>query len=133
MKTKSIRQSVTFRASPKEVYEALMDSRRHARFTGSSAAISRKVRGPIRAYDGFITGENIELVPGSRIVQAWQVGEKCWPKEHRSRATFVLKKTRTGTRLSLFHSGVPVRCYDVIRRGWWDAYWKPMKKMLEEA
>ena len=132
MKTKSIRQSVIFRTDPHKVYEALMDSRKHARFTGSKASISRKARGPITAYDGFITGENIELVPDSRIVQAWEAGEKCWPKGHRSKVTLVLKKTRSGTRMSFFHSGVPAGCYETIRTGWWDAYWKPMKKMFDE-
>ena len=129
---KNIRQTVAFRASPHEVYEALLDSRKHARFTGSRASISRRVHGPIRAYDGFITGENIELIPDSRIVQVWRAGEKCWPRDHYSKVTFSLKKVRTGTRMSFFHSGVPAGCYNLIRDGWWDAYWKPMKKMLEE-
>jgi uncharacterized protein YndB with AHSA1/START domain len=30
---KTIRQSVTFEASPYDVYEALMDSKKHSRFT----------------------------------------------------------------------------------------------------
>ncbi|MGA2318205.1 MAG: hypothetical protein ABSG71_17760 [Thermodesulfobacteriota bacterium] len=45
MKTKTIRQSITFKASPHEVYDALMDSRKHAKFTGAKARISRKVGG----------------------------------------------------------------------------------------
>jgi len=134
MKTKSIRQSVTFRASPKEVYEALMDSRRHARFTGSKASISRRVHGKIMAYDGYITGENIELEPGRRIVQSWKANDSCWkPEGHFSKATFSLKRTRTGTRLTFFQSAVPVSCYKSLRQGWHDAYWKPMKKMFEET
>ena len=132
MRTKSIRQSVIFRADPHKVYEALMDSRKHARFTGSKASISRRVHGKIQAYDGFITGENMELEPDRRIVQAWRAGEKCWPKQHLSKVTFALKRVRTGTRLSFFHSGVPEGCYNTIRTGWWEAYWTPMKKMFVE-
>jgi uncharacterized protein YndB with AHSA1/START domain len=49
MKTKSIRQSVVFKAPPHEVYEALMDSKKHARFSGEEARISRKDGGKIRA------------------------------------------------------------------------------------
>jgi len=39
------RQSVIIKATPREVYEALMDSRKHSRFTGAKASISRKVGG----------------------------------------------------------------------------------------
>ncbi len=132
MKTKNIRQSITFRAAPKEVYEALMDSRKHSRFTGSKASISRKVHGKIMAYDGYITGTNLELLPARRIVQSWHANDSCWKdKEHYSKATFSLKKTRIGTRLTFFQSGVPESCYKSIKQGWWDSYWNPMKKMLE--
>ena len=64
--SKLIRQTVTFKASPHAVYEALMDSRQHARFTQSAGRISRKVGGAISAFDGYITGANLELVPTRR-------------------------------------------------------------------
>lgn len=41
MKTKSIKQIVTFKAPPEAVYEALMDFRKHSKFTGAPAKISR--------------------------------------------------------------------------------------------
>ena len=34
MHTKTIRHSVTFKANAHEVHEALMDSKKHAKFTG---------------------------------------------------------------------------------------------------
>jgi len=61
MRTKTIRQSVTFKASPHAVYEALMDSRKHARFTSAKAKISRKVNGRFTAYDGYIEGVHLDL------------------------------------------------------------------------
>jgi uncharacterized protein YndB with AHSA1/START domain len=63
MKIKDIQQKVTFKAAIHDVYEALMDSRKHARFTGAPARMSRKIGGTFSAYDGYITGVNIELVP----------------------------------------------------------------------
>jgi hypothetical protein len=65
---KTIRQSVTFKASPHDVYEALMDSKKHGRFTGSRARISRKVGGAIMAYDDYVRGENVRLIP-DRIIE----------------------------------------------------------------
>ena len=129
MKTKNIRQSVTFKTNPHEVYEALMDSRRHAKFTGEKARISRKIGGKLMAYGGYIEGVNLDLVPDKKIVQSWRGSD--WPKGHYSKATFTLKKVKGGTRLSFFQSGVPAQHYNGIKKGWRDFYWAPMKKMLE--
>ena len=69
MKTKSIKQSVTIKASPKEIYDALMDSKKHSKFTGGKANISNKVGGKFTAYDEYCFGTNLELVPNKKIVQ----------------------------------------------------------------
>lgn len=130
MKTKNIRQSVTFRAAPKDVYEALMDSRKHARITGGKASISRKIGGKITAYDGYITGRNLELDANKKIVQSWHASD--WPEGHESRVTFTLAKVPGGTRLTFTHSGVPEKQYASIREGWIEFYWEPMRKFLEK-
>ena len=127
--SKPIHQSVTFKATPHEVYEALMDSRKHAKFTGSKATISRKVGGKIMAYDGFISGENLELVSDQKIVQSWHGSD--WPAAHMSKVTFKLAPVKGGTRLTFTHSGVPDAHYAGIKQGWIDSYWTPMKAMLE--
>ena len=129
MKTKNIRQSVTFKASPHEVYEALMDSRRHAKLTGEKARVSRKIGGKLMAYGGYIEGVNLDLVSDKKIVQSWRGSD--WPKGHYSKATFALKKVKGGTHLSFTQTGVPAQYYEEIKQGWRDFYWAPMKKMLE--
>jgi activator of HSP90 ATPase len=131
MKTKTIRQSVTFVASPHQVYEALMDSRKHARFTGAKARISRKMGGKFTAYDGYIEGIHLNLIPDKKIIQSWRGSD--WPEGHYSRATFSLKKVKNGTRLSFTQSGVPDQHYTDIHQGWRDYYWKPMKEMFEKG
>jgi len=130
MKTKTIRQSVIFKTRPHEVYKALMDSRQHAKFTGANAKISRKVGGKFIAYDGYIEGINLNLVPDRKIVQSWRGSD--WPEGHYSRATFSLRKAKNGTRLTFAQTGVPDQEYHDIRQGWRDYYWKPMKEMLEK-
>jgi activator of HSP90 ATPase len=129
--SKLIRQTVTFNASPHAVYEALMDSRKHAKFTRSQATISRKVGGPLTAYNGYITGKNLELVPDQKIVQAWHASD--WPTGHWSKVTFRLAPVPGGTRLSFTHSGVPDDQVENIRQGWIDNYWDPMKAMLTKG
>jgi activator of HSP90 ATPase len=131
MRTRTIRQRVDFSADPHDLYEALMDSKKHSEFTRSKCVISRKVGGKVRSYDGYIVGENIELVPDEKIVQTWMAEEDCWPAGHISRVTFVLKPIKSGTRLTFTHSGVPVDCGDRFDAGWQEHYWAPLKEMLE--
>ena len=130
MKTKTIRQSVTFKASPHAVYEALMDSRKHSKFTGAQAKISRKVEGRFTAYDGYIEGVHLNLVRDKKIVQSWRGSD--WPEGHFSRVTFSLKKMKDSARLTFTQNGVPNQHYRDINQGWRDYYWKPMKEMLEK-
>ncbi len=127
---KTIRQSVTFKASPRAVYEALMDSRRHAKFTGAPARISRKPGGRFTAYGPYISGVNLELVPGKRIVQFWRA--QGWPQYHYSTVTYALAKVKGGTRLTFIHEGVPNNDYKDKKSGWITHYWRPMKAMLEQ-
>jgi len=75
MVTRTIKQSVTIKASPHVVYEALMDSKKHAAFTGGKATISRKVGGKFSVFDEYAEGENLELVPDKKIVQSWRASD----------------------------------------------------------
>jgi len=43
MGLKNIRQSVTFRVKPHEIYEVLMDANKHSKLTGSEVRIDRNV------------------------------------------------------------------------------------------
>jgi activator of HSP90 ATPase len=130
MKLKDIKQSVQFKASPHDVYEALVDSKKHALFTGGEAKISRKVGGKFTAYDDYIEGINLELIPDARIVQSWRASD--WPEGHYSQATFVITKTDGGCKLLFSQTGVPEEQYEAIKQGWVDFYWAPMKKMFSE-
>jgi activator of HSP90 ATPase len=131
MKTRTIRQTVAFKAQPHDVYEILMDSRKHAKFTGSRCTISRKVGGKISISDGYIHGENVALVQDKKIVQLWRPEEECWPADHYSKVTFSIRAAKGGTQLAFTQSGVPVGCGDRFDTGWREYYWAPMKESLE--
>jgi len=80
---KTIKQRVKFKADPATVYDLLADSRKHTAFTGRQAIISRKIGGTFSIGKSDVTGINVDLVPGRRIVQAWRhrlmVGRSsCW-------------------------------------------------------
>ncbi len=128
--SKIIHQTVTFKASPHDVYEALMDSKKHAAFTGGKASISRKVGGSVKAYDDYILGKNVELVPDKKIVQDWRAVD--WPEGYFSRITFEFTAIPAGSRLDFTHAGVPDGTEEEFTQGWIDNYWEPMKAFFEK-
>lgn len=128
MKTKTIKQTVTFPASPHEIYELLMNSKKHAKFSGGAANVSAKVGGRVEAYDGYIEGKNVELVKDKKIVQDWRASD--WPEGVWSVVRFELEPTKTGTRLSFTQTGVPQEFVSDITTGWKEFYWTPMKVWL---
>src|SRR5882757_1287137 len=93
-------------ASAQEIYEAWLDSRGHSRMTGSKAAMSDQIGAEVSAWGGYISGRNIELVPGERIVQSWRTSQ--FTDEHGdSIVTVTLESVGGGTLLTLVHSNVP--------------------------
>jgi activator of HSP90 ATPase len=128
---KAIRQTITFEASPHEIYEMLMDSKKHSDFTGSTAKISREVGGKFTVWGGDISGENMELVKDRKIVQKWRSGD--WPEGHFSTAAFELKADGKKTRLTLTQTDVPNDKYESIKQGWIDFYWDNMKAALKKS
>lgn len=128
MKTKTIKQTVTFKAPPLRVYEMLMNSRQHQSLSGEKAKISNKVGGRFTAWGSHISGINLVLKPGERIVQAWRA-TGWWP-DHYSVAIFDLKKAGAGTKLTFTQIGVPPNRYSGHYRGWIETYWTPMKEIF---
>ena len=129
--SKPIIQTITFKASPHDVYEALMDSKKHTAFTGEKASISRKVGGKYSAYDNYITGKNLELVPDEKIVQSWHAVD--WAEGIYSTITFKLTPIPSGTRLEFTHEDVPEGTEKEFTQGWIDNYWEPLKAYLEKV
>jgi activator of HSP90 ATPase len=125
---KTIRQTRTFGASPTRLYDTLMDSRKHAAFTGEAASISKKVGGKIAAYGDYIEGKNVELIRGRKIVQLWRGSD--WPEGHFSKVIFKFKSFKGGAKLTFTQTGVPDAQYKSIKQGWIDFYWEPMRAWL---
>lgn len=127
LKTGSIRQTIFVKASPEEVYDALVDSRKHSEFTGSPATSEMKVGGKFTAWDEYITGKHLELVRAKKIVQEWKTTE--WPRGYPpSRLQFTISRKRGGTELKMVHSKVPAEQVAQYKEGWVDAYWKPLRE-----
>ncbi|MEP6949520.1 MAG: SRPBCC family protein [Ginsengibacter sp.] len=131
MKTKSIRQTVTFASTPGEVYRLIMDQKEHAAFTGSDVVMSKKINGKLTLIDGYCHGYDIELVEGKKIVQAWHFAEDGWPDDHYSTCTFLFEQMGDSTKLTFLQTGVPEHKVESLKGGWKCFYWKPMEAWLK--
>jgi len=130
-KTTTIRQKVTVQASPIDVYEAFLDAKKHAAFTGSKATSDPRVGGKFTAWDGYISGRNLELEKGKKIVQEWVTSE--WPEGlPPSRLTLAFKKVKDGTEISMIQSDVSAEQTEELKEGWIEFYWKPLKEYFKK-
>ena len=127
-KGRTIRQTVTFAAPPKQVYELLMDSKLHAAVTGEAASVSTKIDGQVSAYGGYAEAKNRVLVPGQRIVQDWRASD--WPEGHWSLAEWVFTPAGKGCKLTFVQRNVPETEAAAIADGWVEYYWSKMKAYL---
>ena len=127
---KSIEHVRTFAATPAQVFEALMDSKKHAAFTGEPADIKREIGQKFSAYGGKVEGINLDIVPNERIVQAWRPAN--FPPGVFTIATFALEPDGKGTKLTFTQHAVPDDAYAHLNGGWEERYWKLMKAYLEK-
>jgi activator of HSP90 ATPase len=127
MKATTIKQKTLIPATPDEVYDAFMEAKKHSAFTGSKATSDPKVGGEFTAWDGYISGRNLELVKGKKIVQEWSTTD--WPDSFPpSRLELTFKEAKDGTEISMIHSNVPAEQADDLAEGWNEFYWKPLKE-----
>ena len=131
MKTKTIKQSVTFNASPEQLYNLIMDEKKHAAFTGSKATISTKPDGKFSVFGGYCHGYNIELVKNKKIVQAWHFAEDGWPEDHFSICNFEFEKEGDKTKLIFQQTNVPEHKVETLKEGWKEFYWDAIKAYLK--
>lgn len=119
--------TTTIPASPQEIYEAWLDSVVHSEMTGGEASMSDETGAEVSAWDGYITGRNLELVPGERIVQSWRTTQ--FTDEHEdSQITVTLEAVEDGTLLTLEHTNVPDAQRSYEQGGWQEHYFDPMKE-----
>lgn len=117
-------------ASPDEIYSAWLSTDGHTEMTGGEAHASDDPGAEFDAWDGYISGKNLELEPGKRIVQSWRTSQ-FEAGEPDSQIELTLEAVDGGTRVTLHHTSVPDDG-DHYRTGWQDHYFDPMKGFFGE-
>lgn len=118
-------------ASPQAIYDAWLDNDGHTRMTGSPAHATPIVGNSFDAWEGHITGKNLELDPGKRIVQSWRAADYTESDGH-SQIEITLEPVEGGTKITLTHSNVPDN-QTGHQAGWLSHYFEPMKHYFGES
>ncbi len=126
----SIMQQVTIPARPGQVYAMLADAEALSQLSGMSGKPGRAVGEEFSAFDGNVTGRQVELVPGVRIVQAWRFPR--WADGLYSIVHFVLEPVDGGTLLTINQHGEPEDWHDHINANWPTFYINPLTEHFSQ-
>ena len=119
------------KVSPKQVYEAYIDPKKHSAFTGSKATGKPVVGGKFTAWDKYIFGKYIELDGEKRVVQDWTTTD--WQEGYpASKLELTFCEVPQGTEIAMMHSNVPKSQADEIKQGWKEFYWDPLKRYFNK-
>ena len=115
----------TINATAQDIYTTWLSSKGHTAMTGADANISAVVGKKFEAWDGYISGTNLELIPHNKIVQVWRT-TSFKESDEDSKIEIILNELKGKTELTLTHSNIPKDGED-YKKGWEDYYFKPMK------
>jgi len=121
----------TIPATPQQIYDAWLDGDGHSAMTGGGATASQVVGGAFTAWDDYISGCNLELEPGRRIVQSWRT-TRFTADDADSQIEVLLEPVAGGTQITLHHTNVPDGHTGYQDGGWQDHYFEPMKRWFEK-
>ena len=116
--------------SAEVVYNAWLSSEEHSNMTGGPATCENHVGGKHTAWDGYIRGENLELVPNEKIVQSWRTPE-FEENDEDSILEITFESTGSGgCKITLQHTNIP-EGQTQYEQGWLDHYLEPMKNYFK--
>ena len=121
----ALRLSTVLAATPQVIYRAWFDSTQHSAFTKTTAKMDGYIGGKFNLRDGKITGRNMALEFGRRLLQSWRSTE--FPKgAPDSRLEVLFESVGAGTRMTVMHSDLPEGMGEPLRSFWTDEYFGPM-------
>ena len=136
----AIHQEVVFKATPERLYHVLTDAEQFDKvvlLSGAIQAMALKAApcrilaepgGAFSLFGGYITGRQLALSPGERIVQAWRSAS--WPPHIYSIVRFEFAPHPEGVKLAFDHTGFPNEEAVSLANGWREHYWGPLAKVL---
>jgi len=128
--TTTVTDNEEFRAPASELYQTFTDPQRIAAFTRAAPKLfeGAKKGGKFELFGGNVSGEYLELVEPTKIVQSWRLDQ--WPKGHFSRLeiNFDQNDVDNVTVMRVSWSGVPIGQEEVTKRNWSEYYVRSIKQ-----
>lgn len=126
-----LKVSAKFPVPAKVIYNAWLNSKQHTEMTGGEALVTSKLGGKFKAWDGYITGKNIELIKDKRIIQAWRSSEFA-KNDLDSLLVVNIEDVTGGCKVTISHSQIPKGQGTNYKQGWVDFYFLPMKAYFKK-
>jgi activator of HSP90 ATPase len=128
--TTTVTDNEEFRAPASELYQTFTDPQRISAFTRAAPKLfeGAKEGGKFELFGGNVSGEYLELVEPTKIVQSWRLDQ--WPKGHYSRLeiNFDQNDVDNVTVMRVTWSGVPIGQEEVTKRNWMEYYVRSIKQ-----
>lgn len=124
---KELQRYYRIKASPGDIYAALVNPFSIALWTGSDAVMKEEKGSEFSLFGGDITGKNLQFHKDHKIVQEWYFGEQ----EEKSIVTITLRQDRHFTKIELHHSNIPDEAFDDMSHGWDVYYFGGLKEFFE--
>ena len=127
MKPRSIKLFVSITAKPEDVFVALTDAKKIARWSGQKGKVAPKVGGKFEMFDGWVKGTVLEFKPGKLLAYTWVPDD--WPEgAEESVVKYTLVPVKGGTKVVLEHSHFPNEDQKKSHTGGWKEFvFDPLK------
>ena len=131
MNKKTITKIYKIHASRDSVWQSLTNSGDIAVWSeDTNVTMNDQVGTLFSLWSGEITGKNIEIDPGQKLVQEWRSGD--WKEDTISTVTFTLTEKDGYVEVTLVHEGIPEVAIPSIDDGWDAYYMEPLKAYVEK-
>lgn len=125
----SLHSTEEFRTTAAELYTTFTDPARLTAFTRAPPKTFTGAHpgGKFELFGGNVSGEFVDLIEPTKIVQKWRLGQ--WPEGHYSRLEigFDQNDSEGVTMMRVTWDGVPVGQEEVTRRNWGEYYVRSIK------
>lgn len=123
--------SVILPIKAEKLFKMWLNTKYHSSFTGAAARISPKINSNFEAWDGYITGKTLEIIPGKFIRQNWRTAEFT---EDQPDSVLEITFESLGDdlcKLHLHHYNLSKHDVKKYKAGWKEYYLKPMKSYFK--
>ncbi|UKN02359.1 SRPBCC domain-containing protein [Paracrocinitomix mangrovi] len=119
-------------ASAARIYKDWLSSDGHTNMTGGEAEISSDSTARFTAWDGYISGQNLQLEENKRIFQSWRTVEFPEDAEHSKLEVIFEEIDPNSTKVTITQSNIPEGDGKKYEDGWKAHYFEPMTEYYSQ-